>query len=117
MGIIMLADKKPENYYTVIFTLKTSGKEIHDFLSTLEELIEEAKTIDGFMGEEGIVDINGTTILLSYWRDEKSLKNWQENKTHKLARKKGKSSWFSAYEIRVGKVIKEYSNKNSGIST
>ncbi len=110
----MPAKKNPTNYYTVIFTLKMTGKDDPNFEKTFKKLVEEAKTIDGFLGDEGIVDIGGTSILLSYWRDTDSLIKWQTNSAHNLARKKGKKTWFAAYEVHVGKTIREYSfDKNA----
>ena len=52
----------------------------------------------------------GKILSLSWWEDEASVANWQQNERHLAAQREGKASIFSYYRIRVARVFRDYSS-------
>ncbi len=69
----------------------------------MEEL---AKEQEGFLGMESARD--GIGITVSYWRDLECIRKWKQHEEHLVAQTKGRSTWYSAYRIRIAKVEREY---------
>lgn len=61
---------------------------------------------EGFLGFETAREDVGITV--SYWRDLDSIKNWKNNTTHSIVRKKGKSDCYVSFKIRIAKVERDY---------
>jgi heme-degrading monooxygenase HmoA len=94
-------------YYAVIFT---SQRTVPDdgYAATAEAMFELAKKQPGFLGAESARGPDGFSITAAYFRDEASIRAWKENTEHLAAQAKGKSGWYSRYQIRVAKVERAY---------
>ena len=89
----------------MIFTsVRTPGDKGYSKMS--ETMINVVQQQPGFLGFESARNDIGITI--SYWIDLDSVKNWRDHEEHKLAREQGRSSWYSAYKIRICKVERDY---------
>ncbi len=91
-------------YYAVIFTSKRTCRN-EDYAKTAARMVELAKKQEGFLGMESARAEIGITV--SYWENLESIRKWKENAEHRLAQKKGKEHWYSAYSLRIAKVEKE----------
>lgn len=60
----------------------------------------------GFIAIERFQSLStpGKILSLSWWEDEASVANWQQNERHLAAQREGKASIFSYYRIRVAPV-------------
>ena len=65
-----------------------------------------AKLQDGFLGMNSARNDIGITI--SYWDSLEAIKNWKQQSDHLIAQEKGKSDWYSWYNIKICKVEREY---------
>lgn len=92
-------------YYAVIFTsVRTSGDNGYAAMSDQIEAI--VKDQPGYLGMESARNEIGITVC--YWKDIASIRNWAENEEHRVAKEKGKESWYDAYRVRICKVEAEY---------
>ena len=101
-----MIDKRPQvPYYAVIFTsLRTEVDE--GYVDVNDKLVELAKEIPGFIGEESVRKDFGVSV--SYWKDLSSIVIWKENASHIFAQEKGKTDWYNRYRVRVCLVERDY---------
>jgi heme-degrading monooxygenase HmoA len=73
------------------------------------ELIEEAKTIDGFISKETFLsrDNPGKVVTISYWRDEDALRAWMRHERHRQVIPLGRQELFTHYTIQIAEVKRE----------
>lgn len=92
-------------YYAVIFSsLRTEGDNGYNEMSEkIEALVQNQP---GYLGMESARNEMGITVC--YWQDMDSIKNWAKNEEHKVAKEKGKSTWYAGYKVRISKVEMEY---------
>ena len=95
-------------YYAVIFTSLLSEKT--DGYAEMSNKMEKlAKLQDGFLGMNSARNDIGITI--SYWDSLEAIKNWKLQSDHLIAQEKGKSDWYSWYNIKICKVEREYGSE------
>lgn len=70
----------------------------------MESLVVEQ---EGFLGVESARNEVGITV--SYWKDLESIQRWKAHIQHEQAQKKGKSTWYAHYTVRIAKVERDYS--------
>lgn len=102
----MMVDTPTPPYYAVIFT-STLNDNHTGYAEMAEKIGTLAKNQEGFLGIESARNDIGITV--SYWKDLGSIKKWKSNTEHKVAQKKGRSIWYSAYKVRIAKVEMDYS--------
>lgn len=104
----MIAKTPVPPYYAVIFTsIRTSGENGYSDMS--EAMVKTVQQQPGFLGFE--TARNETGITVSYWKDEESIRKWRDHEAHKIARQKGRSTWYSAYKVRICIVDRDYELK------
>ncbi|MEM0932265.1 MAG: antibiotic biosynthesis monooxygenase [Bacteroidota bacterium] len=92
-------------YYAVIFTnTRTEGDD--GYAEMAEEMERLAREQPGFLGFESARSSLG--ISVSYWKNLESISRWRSNIDHKVAQRKGKTTWYSWYKVRVCTVDREY---------
>ncbi len=91
-------------YYAVIFTsVRTPGDQ--GYGETADRMMELAVQQPGFLGVESVRDPQtGLGITVSYWKDEASIAAWRAHGEHRHARERGRSTWYSDFELRVARV-------------
>ena len=97
--------------YSVIFEVQPKSElAAQDYFSLAMELRNELEKIDGFISVERFSSISDEKKILSisFWRDEKALKQWREHHQHRKAQQKGRGEIFKDYRIIVAKVIRDY---------
>lgn len=118
-------------YYAVIFTslrhmqpgaaAGTHGASHHgthgDSLTGLDDgygamamlMLDSAARQPGFLGVESARE--GLGITVSYWASLQAIADWKRDSEHQLAQQLGRSSWYSAYRVRVCRVERDYGFK------
>jgi len=92
-------------YYAVIFTSLFS-KKVKGYTEMSNKMEKLAKQQDGFLGMNSARNDIGITI--SYWDSLEAIKNWKQQSDHLIAQEKGKSDWYSWYNVKICKVEREY---------
>jgi heme-degrading monooxygenase HmoA len=101
----MIASTPSTPYYAVIFTsLRTEGD--HGYSKTATLMDELSKEIEGYLGIESARAEIGITV--SYWSSLESIKTWKQQTDHRMAQKKGREQWYSAFKVRICKVERDY---------
>jgi heme-degrading monooxygenase HmoA len=102
-----LAQTPEPPYYAVIFTSQRTDGD-RGYSKMADHMAELAKTMPGYIGAESVRDSSGLGITVSYWKTEEDIRNWKQNAEHARAQDAGKSTWYSAYELRIAKVERAY---------
>ena len=87
------------NYAVIFVSNRDTNSDEYQALD--EELMELAKSIDGFIRIESAENPIGITI--SYWRDMESIDRWKFNARHLYAKSKAKE-WYNNYTSIICKV-------------
>lgn len=106
-----LATTPEPPYVAVIFTsLRTDGDNGYDVMSRrMNDLVRQQP---GFLGVDSARENVGITV--SYWIDEQSAAAWKQVSEHTIAQERGKSAWYSDYEVRIATVTRAYSGPTRG---
>ena len=96
----------PEPPYTaVIFTsLRTDGD--RGYAVTARRMDELAAQQPGYLGIESAREDVG--ISVSYWADDDAARAWKQVAEHLVAQERGRSTWYSDYQVRVATVTRSY---------
>lgn len=104
----MIAETPEPPYTAVIFTsVRTEGDNGYGEASA--EMNRLAREQPGFLGIESARDSVGLTV--SYWRTEDDARAWKRVAEHLVAQRRGRSEWYSAYEVRVATVTRAYGTR------
>ena len=101
--------------YVVIFEVQPKTElAAQDYFDLAAELRTELEEIDGFISVERFSSLSDEEkfLSISFWRDEKALKQWREHHQHRKAQQKGRREIFEDYRIIVAKVIRDYGITN-----
>lgn len=90
-------------YYAVIFSSQRTATE--DGYAEMADRMEALGSQQpGFLGIESCRDANGRGMTVSYWRDLESIRAWRDVAEHRVAQEKGRSHWYSSYELKICRV-------------
>lgn len=101
----MFANTPNPPYYAVIFTSQLSDDK-DGYSETAARMVELAEQQEGFLGIESAREELGITI--SYWTDLNAINNWKQNVEHSMARKEGRTRWYSDFHVRISLVERDY---------
>ncbi|WP_332610624.1 antibiotic biosynthesis monooxygenase family protein [Achromobacter sp. ESBL13] len=94
----------------VIFEVEPANGDPDPYLHIAAGLIDELKTIDGFISVERFQSLStpGKLLSLSFWRDEDAVKRWRSLESHRRAQEAGRGGVFQNYRLRVAHVLRDY---------
>lgn len=95
-------------YYAVIFSSQRRGTDDDGYEELADRMAELAAIQPGYLGVESTRDAAGFGITVSYWQDEGSILAWRNQVEHVAARERGRSTWYSHFDIRVARVERAY---------
>jgi heme-degrading monooxygenase HmoA len=93
-------------YYAVIFTSARTDND-EGYKETSERMLKLAAEQPGYLGVESVRE-TGLGITVSYWRSEEAIRSWKRQVDHLEAQRKGRTTWYRSYRIRVCKVERDY---------
>lgn len=94
----------------VIFEVQVAQGKTSEYLDIANELKPLLSKIEGFISVERFQSLTneGKVLSLSFWRDEKAIKEWRALESHRYAQSKGRGGVFENYRLRVAGVIRDY---------
>lgn len=103
--------RTPEPPYTaVIFTsLRTEGD--NGYAVMAGRMADLASRQPGYLGVESARDDLGITV--SYWIDDVAAAGWKQVAEHLIAQDRGRSVWYTDYQVRVATVTRSYGPNGS----
>lgn len=94
--------------YAVIFTSQlTTMDPAYETAAT--KMMQMVSNRPGFLGADSVRGADGKGITVSYWADLISIRAWRDQEAHREMQEKGKTKWYSNYEIRIAKIEEERS--------
>ncbi len=95
----------------VIFEVKPTKEGKAEYLKIAAELREELSKAEGFISGERYESLSeeGKLLSINVWESEQALAKWRNNQQHRQGQKRGHESLFEKYNIKVAKVIRDYS--------
>ena len=94
-------------YYVAIFTSQRS-EDTNGFEEMAERMVELVRQQPGFLAMDSAGGANGIDIVISYWKDEESIRHWKQQMDHLKAQKSGRQRWMKNYQVRIGRVERAY---------
>ena len=96
--------------YAVIFEVYPNEGRYDDYLTIAASLRPELEKIDGFISIERFSSLveEGKVLSLSFFRDEKAIKEWRRHMEHRTAQCRGRREIFRNYRIRVMSLVRDY---------
>jgi heme-degrading monooxygenase HmoA len=96
----------PPPYVAVIFTsARTEGD--NGYAAMAQAMEERALDQPGYLGIESARD-GELGITVSYWADEDAARTWKQVAAHLVAQRRGRSTWYTDYRVRVAVVRRDY---------
>ncbi len=94
----------------VIFEVVPADSEKVTYLELAANLKDQLLEIDGFISIERFQSLNDEAkiLSLSFWRDERAVKQWRNQAKHRATQQKGRSGVFMDYRLRVASVMRDY---------
>lgn len=71
-------------------------------------MVELASSQPGFLGIETAQNADGSSITVSYWADEDSIRGWKKQLEHQAAQRVGRETFYQSYTVRVARVDRDY---------
>lgn len=102
-----LAQLPPPPYYVVTFASQRREGD-HGYGAMADQMVALAAKQPGYLGVESARGADGFGITNSFWTDEASIKAWKAEVDHLEAQMRGRSDWYSAYAVRVGRIERAY---------
>ncbi len=95
----------------VIFEVKPTQEGKAEYLKIASELREELSKAEGFISGERYQSLSeeGKLLSINIWESEEALSKWRNNHQHRQGQKKGHDSLFEKYNIKVAKILRDYS--------
>jgi heme-degrading monooxygenase HmoA len=94
----------------VIFEVIPHPDQKDEYFKIAAALRPTLEKIDGFISIERFQSFNDPekVLSLSFWKDEKSIKQWRSLEMHRYAQTKGRESIFKDYHLRIADVSRDY---------
>jgi heme-degrading monooxygenase HmoA len=94
----------------VIFEVTLRDPDDRRYFDIAARLRAELQQVDGFISVERFKSLvnEGKYLSLSFWRDEKAVRQWRMHHDHQAAQQEGRAAIFSDYRIRVAELRRDY---------
>lgn len=92
----------------VIFVSQRTDSDAQGYADAAEAMDALAARQPGYCGVDSARGANGLGITVSWWVDEASALAWRAHPEHAAIRERGRSEWYSAYEVAVAEVGRSY---------
>ena len=102
------ANRPEPPYYAVIFTSQHKGASGAEYAATAKRMFELAAQQPGYIGVESTHGADGFGITVSYFTSLEAIAGWRKQAEHMAAQERGRTEWYSGYEIRIAKVERAY---------
>lgn len=96
----------------VIFEVYPTKEGKAEYLELAAGLKQFLKEQQGLISIERFQSLNdkGKVLSLSFWESKEAVEQWRNLIEHRSAQKQGKDQLFQSYHIRVGEILRDYSN-------
>jgi heme-degrading monooxygenase HmoA len=79
-----------------------------DYQRTFERMVELVSAMPGFRGIDGFAGEDGRELAVAWFDSDEALAEWKRHPEHVATQEKGRKEFFSAYEITIAEVDRQY---------
>lgn len=97
----------PPPYWVVTFASQRRDGD-HGYAAMADRMVDLAAQQPGYLGHESARGADGFGITNSFWTDSDSIRAWKRDVDHLQAQKQGRTDWYSAYAVRIGRIERAY---------
>lgn len=72
-------------------------------------MLEHVSKLPGFVGIEGFAAEDGSELAVALFESSEAIDEWRNHPEHVKTRERGRQEFFSAYDITVAQVERQYS--------
>ena len=108
MLFIIMSNAIKAGQYAVIFTSKRSSIDSAGYSLMAEKMDRLVSAQPGYVSHSSVRDNDGIGITVSYWDSLDAIRAWKGIQDHQEAQAKGKSTWYSDYEIVICRIERRY---------
>lgn len=96
--------------YILIFEVWPKPEYRDRYLELAAELRSELERMPGFVSVERFESLYdaGKMLSVSVWESLEAIAAWKAHEGHQEAQYLGRTSYFSAYRLRIAEVVKDY---------
>ena len=98
----------------VLFRSRTTDAAGEDYAAMAQEMLERARTMDGFVDFRSYAGDDGERLSVIWWRDEESMAAWRDDARHQLAQKAGRERWYAWFDLEVAHRVRQTTFDRSG---
>lgn len=93
----------------VLFKIRTrEDLDEAEYQREFEHMFELVSQVEGFKGIEGFKGEDGSELAVAKFESAEAVAEWRDHPEHVLTRARGRNEFFSAYEITIATVWREY---------
>ncbi len=85
-----------------------------EYEHTFERMLELVQAIPGFRGIEGFAGQDGDELAVAWFDSDDAVAEWKMHPEHVATQERGRTEFFSAYDITVAEVDRRYGWPASG---
>jgi heme-degrading monooxygenase HmoA len=97
----------PDPPYFAVIAPATLGRDISGYPAMAEQAMASATDVEGFLGIETCIQ-PGFSLAVSFWSSLDAIDTWRHHPTHRQAKARGMSMWFTGYATRIAQVLEQY---------
>ncbi|HEY2850523.1 MAG TPA: antibiotic biosynthesis monooxygenase [Gemmatimonadaceae bacterium] len=77
------------------------------YMEVAGRMSELAKTMPGYISHKGFTAPDGERVTIVEFEDEESQRGWSQQAEHLVAKKRGRSDFYSEYHIQVCTILRQ----------
>ena len=79
-----------------------------EYERTFEQMLELVSTVPGFRSIEGFAGEDGSELAVAWFDSDESIAEWKQHPQHLVTQERGRTEFFSAYDITIAEVVRRY---------
>jgi heme-degrading monooxygenase HmoA len=79
-----------------------------EYERTFEQMLELVSTVPGFRSIEGFAGEDGSELAVAWFDSDESIAEWKQHPQHLVTQERGRTEFFSAYDITIAEVDRRY---------
>lgn len=96
--------------YVVLFRIRTRGDiDESEYGATFAKMLEYVSQLSGFIGIEGFAAEDGAELAVALFDSLETITEWRDHPEHVKTRERGRTEFFSEYDITIAHVERQYS--------
>lgn len=91
----------------ILFRSKLTPMAGDDYAAMNTELELLVASNPGFIEAKGFTAADGERLTVVWWRDQETLREWQQQMRHRAAQGEGRKRWYEYYKMEVAEVFRQ----------